>query len=234
MASSQEPSWGPHAAPSFSRQGTPGEILGYWGFLAALPCSRATSDGQPLPHLALTWAGLAVPATFVGFRDRLWPHLPSSTHVCSSQGEGGLSPLLWCIWATNQWDLALSVTLSPFMWPLQWMPCFLSPRFGHMTVTSPKGFLPAHEEFQRRSGNWNSLSSRMRGHGRQACGLSGPLHSFSPGLCWLLGHIRRPSLLSCHCSMLHTTWTPQRFSPDLPMSEHCYFITNSANSPLGG
>lgn len=161
MASSQDP----RASPSFSWQGNPGEVLGYWGFLAGLPCSRATSDGQPRPHLTHTWAGLADPAMIVELK---WQALATPplqhTHMFFTGWGRALSPVVVHLSHQPMWP-------RPFMWPLQWMPCFQPPRFGPMTVTPPQGFLPVHKESFREGHGTETLSSHMRWPWRQACGL---------------------------------------------------------------
>ena len=77
MASSQERFWGLQDSPQFSWQGNPGWVLGCQGFLAALPCPRVTSNGQPPSQLALTWASLALPDMVLGAYDTTPRSLPS-------------------------------------------------------------------------------------------------------------------------------------------------------------
>lgn len=58
-----------------------------------MPCSRDTSHGQPLSHLAMTWVGLAVRAIVMGFCHG--PHVP--LHL----------PLPWVNTYLLQWILLL-------------------------------------------------------------------------------------------------------------------------------
>lgn len=85
--------------PTVFWQRNPGRVLGYQSFLAALPCSRDTSDRQPLPHLALTWVSYLFPSqmwAFVRGCSRTPPSPPLCQHTqISSQGERGLSPRRW-------------------------------------------------------------------------------------------------------------------------------------------
>lgn len=97
MASSQERFWGLQDSPQFSWQGNPGWVLGCQGFLAALPCPRVTSSGQPPSQLALTWASLALPDMVLGAYDRLQPspHTPpalSALKYVLPEASGGSFP----------------------------------------------------------------------------------------------------------------------------------------------
>lgn len=97
MASSQERFWGLQDSPQFSWQGNPRWVLGCQGFLAALPCPRVTSNGQPPSRLALTRASLALPDMDLGSYDRLQPspHIPpplSALKYVLPEASGGSLP----------------------------------------------------------------------------------------------------------------------------------------------
>lgn len=48
--------------------------------------------------------------------DRLQPYLTIYQLACMFfQSEGGLPPLHWCMWAADQGEMALSVTLGPLI-----------------------------------------------------------------------------------------------------------------------
>lgn len=68
-------------------------VSGDCRFAASLPCSRDIFDGQPLPTPALSWIGLAVPATVVTGLATPSPYtIPFSAHACSSRVREGSLP----------------------------------------------------------------------------------------------------------------------------------------------